>query len=182
MKKFGTRSLKYTSEEPETGTIFDEVYESEMSKKLNYTYGRDNFEGKFIKTKKRAENKTLTENSARVKYPEIKRLSELEDSNLYFTLKICENASKEEIKRAYRILCFQCHPDKGGDSENFNRINKAYQILSNETTRKLYDSFSNRALTLIEEILHKDPKSDIDFDLADTETLEVILKISNKTY
>jgi hypothetical protein len=83
----------------------------------------------------------------------IKRLSELEQTNLYFILQIEENASEEAVKKAYKNLCRVHHPDKGGNSEVFNKINKAYQILRNDTCRKLYDKFSIQSMEIIEYIL-----------------------------
>ena len=40
-------------------------------------------------------------------------------------------ASKEKIKKAYRKLAHQHHPDKGGDEAKMKMINEAYAILSN---------------------------------------------------
>jgi len=59
--------------------------------------------------------------------------------NLYKILKISENATVEEIKRAYRDLVKIHHPDKGGNPEIFNDITRAYKILINENLRKEYD-------------------------------------------
>lgn len=51
-------------------------------------------------------------------------------------------SSPEEIKRAYRRLAHQHHPDKaGGDEEKFKQINNAYQILSDPQKRAQYDQF-----------------------------------------
>jgi DnaJ-class molecular chaperone len=49
----------------------------------------------------------------------------------YATLGIERNATQEEIKKAYRSLAIKHHPDKGGDSEIFKKINEAYEQLSN---------------------------------------------------
>lgn len=59
----------------------------------------------------------------------------------YKTLGVARNASKEEIKKAYRKLAHQYHPDKGGDEARFKEINEAYQILSDEQKRSQYDQF-----------------------------------------
>lgn len=42
-------------------------------------------------------------------------------------LGITENATKEEIKKAYRRLSLEFHPDRGGSDEQFQRIRKAYE-------------------------------------------------------
>ena len=60
----------------------------------------------------------------------------------YKMLEVSTNASKEEIKRAYRKLAHQYHPDKkGGDEKKFKEINEAYQVLSNDQKKAQYDQF-----------------------------------------
>ena len=60
----------------------------------------------------------------------------------YKILGVNRNASEEEIKKAYRRLAHQYHPDKtGGDEKKFKEINEAYQILSNKEKRTQYDRF-----------------------------------------
>lgn len=58
----------------------------------------------------------------------------------YNILGIPQNASKEDIKRAYHILAHQFHPDKNnGNEKRFKEIYEAYRILSNENSRSEYD-------------------------------------------
>ena len=60
----------------------------------------------------------------------------------YEILGIAKNASKEDIKRAYRKLAHQHHPDKkGGDEKKFKEINEAYQVLGDDTKRSQYDQY-----------------------------------------
>lgn len=60
----------------------------------------------------------------------------------YKILGVDENASEEEIKKAYRKLAHQYHPDKAGGSEaRFKEINEAYQTLSDPERRRQYDQF-----------------------------------------
>jgi len=60
----------------------------------------------------------------------------------YSVLGINRNASEEEIKKAYRRLAHEYHPDKAGGSEKkFKEINEAYQVLSNREKRAQYDAF-----------------------------------------
>lgn len=62
------------------------------------------------------------------------------EENLYKILNINESASKEEIKKSYRKLSLIYHPDKpNGDVEKFKKINNAYNILSEDESRKKYD-------------------------------------------
>ncbi|MDD5739016.1 MAG: molecular chaperone DnaJ [Candidatus Pacebacteria bacterium] len=59
----------------------------------------------------------------------------------YTILGVNKNASNEDIKKAYRKLAHQYHPDKGGDSEKFKQISEAYQVLSNQEKRAQYDKY-----------------------------------------
>src|SRR3989338_7528354 len=60
----------------------------------------------------------------------------------YEILGVGKNASQDEIKRAYRKLAHEHHPDKkGGDEKKFKEINEAYQILGDEQKRQQYDRF-----------------------------------------
>lgn len=60
----------------------------------------------------------------------------------YKILGVEKNASPEEIKKAFRKLAHQHHPDKkGGDEAKFKEINEAFQVLGNEEKRKQYDQF-----------------------------------------
>lgn len=60
----------------------------------------------------------------------------------YNLLGVEKGASADDIKKAYRKLAHQHHPDKqGGDEAKFKEINEAYQILGNEEKRKVYDQF-----------------------------------------
>jgi molecular chaperone DnaJ len=60
----------------------------------------------------------------------------------YKILGVGRGASEEEIKKAYRKLAHQYHPDKkGGDEAKFKEINEAYQVLSDREKRARYDRF-----------------------------------------
>jgi molecular chaperone DnaJ len=60
----------------------------------------------------------------------------------YQILDVPRNASKEEIKKAYRKLAHKYHPDKTkGDDKKFKEINDAYQILGDEKKRAEYDTY-----------------------------------------
>ncbi len=62
----------------------------------------------------------------------------------YIILGLDRNASQEDIKKAYRRLAHQYHPDKqGGDEAKFKEINEAYQVLSDEQKRRRYDQFGS---------------------------------------
>lgn len=57
----------------------------------------------------------------------------------YKILGVSENASQDEIKKAYRKLSLKNHPDKGGDPDVFKEISSAYDTLSDEEKRQQYE-------------------------------------------
>lgn len=58
----------------------------------------------------------------------------------YQVLGVEENSTQDEIKKAYRKLAVQYHPDKGGSEEQFKKISEAYNILGDENKRSQYDN------------------------------------------
>jgi len=58
----------------------------------------------------------------------------------YDTLGVSESASQDEIKKAYRKMANQHHPDKGGDTNRFQQIQSAYETLSDDNRRAQYDA------------------------------------------
>ncbi|MBI2462631.1 MAG: molecular chaperone DnaJ [Candidatus Spechtbacteria bacterium] len=66
------------------------------------------------------------------------------EKDYYKILGLEKRASKDDIKKAYRKLAHQYHPDKqGGDEKKFKEINEAYQVLSDDTKRARYDQFGS---------------------------------------
>ncbi len=60
--------------------------------------------------------------------------------NYYHILGVTQQATADEIKRAYRKLASQHHPDKGGDTARFQEIQEAYAVLSDLEKRQQYDN------------------------------------------
>jgi curved DNA-binding protein CbpA len=58
---------------------------------------------------------------------------------LYTWLEIAEDATKEQIKRAYRQKAMDCHPDRGGDPTVFAKISEAHTVLMDDERRLKYD-------------------------------------------
>jgi len=59
--------------------------------------------------------------------------------NLYDKLGVKKNATKDEIKSAYRKKAKENHPDKGGSKEEMTELTICYSILSSDDKRKKYD-------------------------------------------
>ncbi len=71
-----------------------------------------------------------------------------EKQDYYDILGVSKSASAEEIKRAYRKLALEWHPDKNKSphaNEKFKSINEAYAILSDKEKRATYDQFGHSA-------------------------------------
>jgi molecular chaperone DnaJ len=62
----------------------------------------------------------------------------------YKTLGVSKNATQDEIKKAFRKLALEHHPDKtGGKDEKFKEVNEAYSVLSDAKKREHYDRFGS---------------------------------------
>ena len=62
----------------------------------------------------------------------------------YKTLGVEKGASKDDIKKAFRKLAHEHHPDKNqGQDAKFKEINEAYTVLSDDSKRKQYDTFGS---------------------------------------
>lgn len=71
-------------------------------------------------------------------------------ADYYETLEISRSATPEEIKKAYRKKALQYHPDKNpGDStaeKRFKEISEAYEVLSDDKKRQIYDQYGKDAV------------------------------------
>jgi molecular chaperone DnaJ len=60
--------------------------------------------------------------------------------DFYKVLGVNENATQDEIKKAYRKLAVEHHPDKGGNEDTFKKISQAYDTIGDDNKRKQYDN------------------------------------------
>ncbi|MCB8966710.1 MAG: molecular chaperone DnaJ [Chloroflexota bacterium] len=68
----------------------------------------------------------------------------------YDVLGVQRSASKEELKKAYRKLARQYHPDVNKEddaSERFKEINEAYEVLSDDNKRTIYDQYGHAGMS-----------------------------------
>jgi len=63
--------------------------------------------------------------------------------NYYDILGVKKDATQDEIKKAYRKMAIEHHPDKGGDENKFKEAAEAYEILSDSQKKQEYDMFGS---------------------------------------
>lgn len=71
-----------------------------------------------------------------------------DNKDYYSVLGVSKSASADEIKKAYRKLALQYHPDKNKTKEaeaKFKEVTKAYEVLSDQSKRQTYDQFGAAA-------------------------------------
>ena len=120
----------------------------------------------------------------------------MSSDNFYQVLGVGETATQEEIKKAYRKLAVQHHPDKGGSEETFKNISVAYDTLGDENKRRDYDNRKNNPFQgmggggfggfedLFENIFHTQrkrnvPETILDLNIGVLESYNAVDKIIN---
>ena len=67
-------------------------------------------------------------------------------TKFYEILQVDKQATADDIRRSYKKLAMKLHPDRGGDQEKFQELQHAYEILSDESKRKIYDQYGEEGL------------------------------------
>jgi Protein of unknown function (DUF3631)/DnaJ domain len=73
-------------------------------------------------------------------------------ADYYRVLGVTKDATAEDIRRAYRRLAKEHHPDRGGDAGQFGQIRDAYAVLSDEARREAYDETYVDGAALLDEV------------------------------
>lgn len=68
------------------------------------------------------------------------------NTKFYDLLDVSKTASDKELKTAYRKQAMKHHPDKGGDTEKFQEISHAFEVLSDPQKREIYDQAGEEGL------------------------------------
>lgn len=98
--------------------------------------------------------------------------------NYYEILEVSQNASKEVIDRAYKVLAKKYHPDLQPENkrqfaeEKLKKINEAYDILSDEYKRKQYDDKLLREIKIQNKSVLDETKEDYDKIYKERESLK----------
>ena len=75
----------------------------------------------------------------------------MESLDYYEVLEVTRTSDKESIKKSYRKLALKYHPDRNPDDkeaeERFKLINEAYEVLSDENKRAIYDRYGKEGLS-----------------------------------
>ena len=71
---------------------------------------------------------------------------DVDTTKYYKILGVEKTASQDDIRRAYRKLVKTKHPDKGGSQKEFQEIQLAYDTLSDENKRKVYDEYGEEGI------------------------------------
>src|SRR3954469_25244381 len=61
----------------------------------------------------------------------------------YEVLGVGKDASPDEVKKAFRRLAVEHHPDRGGEEAKFKEVNEAYEVLKDTSKRQRYDQFGH---------------------------------------
>ncbi len=73
------------------------------------------------------------------------------ETALYDTLGLEKDATTQDIKQAYKKLAMKHHPDRGGDEDTFKQLSRAYDVLTDNQKREVYDQLGETGLENIDQ-------------------------------
>ena len=62
-----------------------------------------------------------------------------------------QDATEQDIKASYKKLAMKLHPDRGGNEDEFKKVGRAYDVLSNSEKREIYDKLGEEGLENIDQ-------------------------------
>ncbi len=71
---------------------------------------------------------------------------EVDNKAYYEIIGVEKTATMDEIKKAYRKKAIKMHPDKGGDQEEFQKLQVAYDTLFDKDKREVYDKYGEEGI------------------------------------
>ena len=106
------------------------------------------------------------------------------DTSHYDVLGLDKSAKASEIRRAYRRLSLQYHPDKRKSdplaAEKFTKIGEAYEVLGDEDKRMLYDEYGGREFTNQWEFQQAQRRGDVDAKSGFYKSSDIVRTISSQ--
>ncbi len=97
----------------------------------------------------------------------------------YETLGVDENATADQIKKAYRERAKYAHPDKGGKQADFEPLVQAYEVLKDPVRRQLYDTTGQDKRPPIEVEVQNVLMQGFNQALSSTEDIEIVAFVRN---
>ena len=75
-------------------------------------------------------------------------------NNCYDILGITPNCTPITMKKAYKAAIIRDHPDKGGNTQQFNQVYLAYQILKNNDTKLIHDEYGQKTAEIYHDYIN----------------------------
>lgn len=76
----------------------------------------------------------------------------VDNEKLYKVLGVKKDVTTDDIKKRFKLLARNHHPDRGGDAEKFKEIRAAYEILTDPEKREVYDEYGIEGLREMEDM------------------------------
>jgi len=115
--------------------------------------------GSWVDVDLRAEEKSLEAASPdEEEEPSVSESREVKETDYYDFLGVKPGASQSSLKEAYKKLALVYHPDKGGDTQKFQKLSEVYHVLGDPDSRQTYDRDGADGLVSFENGVKMDPR------------------------